>query len=134
MDNCFDKEENAKNIYVIKHKLSELKRRNNDPSSPFIWEIGAYVLYIYTPDAYDPQKDFVWVPTKLYITQHDQVKISLSELVNRYDNHNTSIPISLDSDPRLKNFNLKIGGTITIIQLCELIRYLHRLSNLAVFL
>lgn len=135
MEDIFNQDENAKNIYVIKHKLSDLKKGSYQ--NHFEWKIGFYTIQIYT-DRANARDDI--------ITLHEVVEVVLYEDVNH--GKNVSI-IGLNLDSRFRNYkpimynmvetpngivNLSNGKEMPIIYLCELIRYLYRLTNLTVFL
>ena len=137
MEDIFEQDENAKNIYVIKHKLSDLKRPPY--SSAFVWKIGFYTVTIYTDRTYSSDD---------CITQYEVVDVHLYEDIRKGDHVNT-VSIKLTEDSRFKNFkpimyntvetpngiiNLSNGKEMPILFLCELIRYLYRLANLTAFL
>jgi hypothetical protein len=137
MERIFDQEQFAKNIYVIRHKLGELKI-----ISGHRWEyqVGQYTVIIYPYDIGDvPPADID------NILKRDKVSVVLNERSKL----GVVSSISLLDDPRFKNYepiqynviespggrlNLSNGDNMPILHLCELIRYLHRLSNLTAFM
>jgi len=139
MDSVFDKEEYAKNIYVIKHKLGELKPC---PGRGDRWEysVGNFNVVIFAYDIGD-------VPPNQMdsILRFEKVDVVLNESTK----DGTISSVSLRDDPRFKSYepiqynviespggrlNLSNGNGMPILYLCELIRYLHRLSNLTAFM
>lgn len=139
MKSIFDKEEYAKNIYVIRHKLGELKPCAGRGDR---WEypVGNFTVVIFAYDIGDtppPQMDS--------LLRFDKVEIVLNERTK--DGAVSSV--SIRDDSRFKNYepiqynviespggriNLSDGHGMPIPHLCELIRYLHRLSNLTAFM
>ena len=142
MEDVFNKEENQKNIYVIKHKLAELKKYPN--ASDWEWNIGDFRVVIRVPEedywkARDNKDDS--------IVKHDKLDVTLYEASKA--NPSLTNYVNLRDDPRFKSYkpiqyntldlpggaiNLSDGQGMPLINLCELIRYLHRLSNLTAFL
>lgn len=148
MEDVFDKEESAKNIYVIKHKLGGLTRGPTE--NHFEWPIGHFVVKIYPKEIQDLQSAYVYLPPPTgktakqpdCILRHDHVDVHVTEFS---PNDNGGTYINLNTDPRFRDFkpiqyhvagniNLGDGRNMPILHLCELIRYLHRLSNLTAFL
>src|SRR5271169_832649 len=60
MEDVFDKEENAKNIYVIKHKLGSLTRGPRE--NHFEWQIGHFLVKIYLKEAKTPGSPYLYLP------------------------------------------------------------------------
>ena len=148
MEDVFDKEENAKNIYVIKHKLGGLTRGPTE--NHFEWPIGHFVVKIYPKEIQDPSSSpYLYLPPPTgrtakkpdCILRYEQVDVHVEE-------SSPNAPpsyVSLNTDQRFKDFkpiqynftqgyNLSDGRGMPIIHLCELIRYLYRISNLTAFL
>lgn len=140
MEDIFDNEDNAKNIYVIRHKLAQLKRK---PRAHFEYRVGCFALYIYTSDEYNNDQD-----TNDSLLSYEKVHIVLNEISKR---NNATSSILLMEDDRFKDYepimyniwrnpmdgsiiNLSDGRSMPILQLCELIRLLHRLDNLTAFM
>lgn len=137
MDTTLDQEEYAKNIYVIRHKLADLKPINN---SRWEYPVGRFNVVMYPYQIQD-------TPHHQYdnIIKHEK----LSVVINETTKSGSTSSISLRDDPRFKNYepiqynvfesplgkiNLSNGDNMPILHLCELIRYLHRLSNLTAFM
>lgn len=131
--------ENVKNIYVIKRKLSELKKRAG--YNDYVYYVGHFILHIYTNSIQDPGS----LDPNDCITKYDKVDVSLLES----SKNNQNVIVGLRDDSRFKNYrpiiysffdgangivNLSDGREMPIINLCELIKYLHRLSNLTAFM
>ena len=124
-----DVNENTKNLYVIKRRLAELKLPNY--AKHFTYYVGSYMINIFSPDD--------------KIVTHETLSIALYEEVRAQDADRTykvSHAIDLERDTRFRNYKpIKYsdipygsnGHNIPLMTLCELIKYLHRLSNLAVF-
>lgn len=137
MEDIFNKEEHAKNLYVIRHKLGDLKPLWG---GHFEWQIGHYLVKIFGAPHGDPQPK--------YVTQCEKVDVHVYEVSRREEGSQEKM-INLLDDPLFKNYkpiqynviqtpngtiNLSDGAEIPINYLCELIKYLHRLSNLAIFM
>jgi hypothetical protein len=155
MEDVFAREEHAKNIYVIKHKLSDLKRV---PGQLFFeWRIGPFYVRIFTQ--LWEEKDLGITSTLHllpadrrnieYLTQAELVDVEVWESARHADGKSWDVVIPLANDPRFKNYkpiqynviespnssiNLSSGRSMPITHLCELIRYLHRLANLTAFM
>lgn len=147
MEDVFDQEENAKNIYVIKHKLGGLTRGPTE--NHFEWQIGHFLVKIYPQEIQVPGSSYLYLPPRQgkaapkpdCILRYEQVDVHIDE-------SSPNAPPSyayLNTDPRFKDFkpiqynvyggiNLSDGKKMPILHLCELIRYLYRLSNLTAFL
>jgi hypothetical protein len=138
MEDLFDKEENAKNIYVIRRKLAALKKRTG--YADWVYDVGPFMLsmLVSMPDEYWDSRP------EDSILNHDRVDVFLMEI----DKNNHRSYISLREDSRFRNYqpimydtysgpngivNCGDGHNMPIHHLCELIRYLHRLSNLTAF-
>jgi hypothetical protein len=138
MDNTLDKEEYAKNIYVIRHKLALLKPCAGRGDR---WEyrVGNFNVVMFAYDIGD-------VPPHMdSILRFKEVDV----ILNEYSKNDTVSSVSLRDDPRFKSYepiqynviespngkiNISNGDKMPILHLCELIRYLHRLSNLTAFM
>lgn len=154
--NVFD--DNPKNLYVIKHRLSELKKYPAD--SCFHYHVGDFIVKIFTHklqesnDVYHQMAQWVVDPDKDWnrnespddcITKHDKVDVNLYEWQRSTSSHETrwEVIINMDVDSRFKDYQPikhsakymfnETGIGMPILNLCELIKYLHRLSNLTVF-
>lgn len=153
MEDIFSKEENAKNIYVIKRKLSELRRV---PAQVYYeYEVGSFVVRMYVRNPSEPE---YYRPLDLSnmnesLTSFDKMDVDLYQKVRDQGSDGQEWTrlegIILQVDPRFKDYepirydvfeheygtvNLSNGKQMPLIKVCELIRYLHRLSNLAAFL
>ena len=138
MDDTLNKEENVANIYVIKRKLAELKR---SPARNFYeYDVGRFTVYIFAYDIQDIPKEEIQS-----IVQCKTVDV----IVVERNKDNAVSSISIRDDARFKDYkpiqydvistfygttNVGTGNGMPIIHLCELIRYLHRLSNLTAFM
>lgn len=147
MDDTLNKEENQKNIYVIKHKLAELPKKFDH------WQmhIGDFRVIMQVPrDEYHPD-NLVKLPSgkprtdsivhyeKLDVGVYETSKAtgqeSMIDLLNdsRFKNYKP-IEYNFIDTPTGGHINLGNGTDMPLIKVCELIRYLHRLSNLTAFL
>ncbi len=130
-------DDNPKNIYVIMRKLADLK-----PINGTRWEyvVGRFIVNIYPYEIGDVPPGQVDTPVR-----HEKVSV----VVNETTKSGVTSSVSLRDDPRFKNYepiqynvmvtpngkiNLSNGDNMPILHLCELIRYLHRLSNLTAFM
>lgn len=130
-------DDNPKNIYVIKRKLADLK-----PIGNHRWEfvVGNFSIFIYPYETGDVPPGQIDTPVR-----HDKLNVILNEKTKT----NVVSSVSLRDDPRFKNYepiqynvietpngkiNLSNGDNMPLLQLCELIRYLYRLSNLTAFM
>lgn len=123
------------NIDTIKQELSKLEK---NPFGHFIYQVGSFTIQIFTHE-----RDFDNNPNDC-ITNYVAVSINLSELhrfKGSFPNYGWVI-INLEKDDRFKNYQpikygaypgLSNGRNMPVIVLCELIKYLHRLSDLAAF-
>lgn len=139
MDNTLEKEENAKNIYVIRHKLGGLKPVAGR-SDRWEYAVGNFIVVMYCYDIQETPPSQIDNPLK-----HTHLDV----ILNEYKKDGTGNKVSLRDDPRFKNYepiqynviespggrlNLSNGDKMPVPHLCELIRYLHRLSNLTAFM
>lgn len=138
MDKTLDQEEYAKNIYVIRHKLAELKPIPDE--GRYEYRVGKFTVVMYAHNIQDAPPDQL-----LNILRYKTVDVLVSETT--VGGHTTSV--SIRDDSRFKNYepiqynvvktptgcvNISNGDSMPILHLCELIRYLHRLSNLTAFM
>lgn len=132
-------EDNPKNIYVIRRRLAALQPVRN--KGHYEYHVGIYTVHIYTYEIQD-------VPTREEdnLLKYDKLHVVL----NQTSKSGVTSSISLRDDPLFKNYepiqysaittptggviNLSDGENMPIGHLCELIRYLHRLSNLTAFM
>lgn len=124
------------NIYVIKRKLSFLKRLHGN--SHFEYRTGRFIVKIFTCRIQDvnPLNDDS-------ILQHSIVDVLLYEIPKEFvdsTSYSVSVSISLERDIRFANYQpIKYkafnsnGDEMPILHLCELIRYLHKLNKLSAF-
>jgi hypothetical protein len=142
MEDIFNKEEYAKNLYVIKHKLNDLKRVPG--ASYFEMEIGPYLLRMWAGRMGDPDEIIQ------YLAQCQKIDVQLYELERKIDNKVQGMSgISISQHPLFKNYkpiqyntietpngiiNMSEGNEMPLNHVCELIRYLYRLSNLTAFM
>lgn len=141
MENPLNKEEYAKNIYLIKHKLGELKRVPF--TSYFEWRIGPFGIKMWTGRFGDYESE----PPQ-YLTLCSEIDVQIYEIL-RENNKECERFVNLQADPRFCNYkpiqydviktpngeiNRSDGNDMPITYVCELIRYLYRLANLTAFL
>lgn len=129
-----DINDNVKNLYIIRRKLAELKKGN---ASYFSYYVGKFKVAIWTDRILEHSS-----PDDDNIMKHSIVDVNLQE-VHRKDNHQLYEYVELERDERFKNYQpikykeysgMSNGQQMPINQLCELIKYLHRLSNLTAFM
>jgi hypothetical protein len=143
MQDTINAEENSKNIYVIKHKLSELRLKPG--MNCYNYQVGKFIVRIFTTRS----KRLHSTTSREYdrITQHEEVRVNLYETKRLVDTHMSVArdigtyenPINIMKDERFQAWTLTVPepfahSKMTVIQLCELIKYLYRLSNLTAFL
>lgn len=129
-------DDNPKNIYVIRRKLAALKPVRGH----YEYYVGGYTVHIYTYAIQDVPDDH-----EINLLDYQTLNVVLNETTKS----GVTSSISLRDDPQFKNYepiqynrietpngiiNLSNGENMPITQLCELIRYLHRLSNLKAFM
>jgi hypothetical protein len=147
-------EDNPKNIYAIKHRLGELKKHKSD--SCFHYYVGGFIVKIFThkiqeAGTIDIMSNWIINPDGTHsvdkslddcITKHKDVDVQLYENKKGPGHTVYEAFINMDFDSRFCNYEpikhgdkwgSRTGDSMPIINLCELIKYLHRLSNLAVF-
>lgn len=134
-----DFNENTKNLYVVRRRLAELVKPPG--SSCFHYYIGNFIIKIFT----DRIQEHSNRGPEDRITHHDIVDINLVE-IKRFKGGNgatTEEYIDLEHDSRFKNYQpikyaewagYSQGREMPINHLCELVKYLHRLSNLSAFM
>lgn len=134
-----DINDNVKNIYTIKRRLAALKKREG--YNDFVYYVGNYVVHIHTNSIQDPAS----LDPNDTVVKHETVDVSLQESCKRFEYRY----VSLRDDSRFSSYrpiqynyfdgpngriNFSDGKDMPIIHLCELIKYLHRLSKLTAFL
>ena len=136
-------EENAKNIYVIKHKLSELQLKPG--MNCYNYHVGKFIVRIFTPKSRKAVHSTA-IQEHERITNHKEVTVNLCEIRNMkdLDDHHIGTyenPINLAKDERFNSLDVikkddyyNSGSKMSVLRLCELIRHLYRLSNLTAFL
>jgi len=133
-----DFNEKTNNLYVVRRRLAELTKRPH--LSHFEYFIGKFTIKIHT----DRIREHSNRGPEDRITHHDVLDVYLFENKRfapneeRYDEQ-----IDLEQDPRFKSYQpikysewsgYSHGREMPIVQLCELVKYLHRLSNLSAFM
>lgn len=149
MDTTLDKEENQKNIYVIKRNLSTYKMLPGERS--WTLNIGQFRLSIkLCIDDYwgvTAHGNNVVALSHVNIIDFDIFDIDLTECANKEDNIGKYVYINRDhrfkdylpiqynviETPTGGRINQSDGKNIPLLHLMELIRLLYRLNNLAVF-
>ena len=120
---------NVNNIYIIKKRLADLNRH---PGGHYEYAVGDFVLQIFAHKVQEQPK------SNVRVTSCEVVDVVLREK-GKQDQHYENIKVGLDS--RFSNYTpIQYEGynhydlnKMPIINLCKLIRYLHKLSKLAVF-
>jgi hypothetical protein len=132
-------DDNPKNLYVIRRKLAELRAVRS--KGHYEYPVGRYTVHIYSYEIQDtPSSD----PAD-NLLKHETVNVVLNET----DKSGATSSISLRDDPLFRKYepiwydvietpngriNMGNGDRMPINTLCELIKYLHRLTNLTAFL
>lgn len=127
----------SKDIVEIREELNLLRRVNN--RSHYNYCIGPFSIKIYTSRIQEQP-----IPTDQdNIMNHEVVDVYVFESRRTNDPHFTEhIAIHLEKDARFKHYtpikysewaDYSTGVEMPISHLCELIKYLHRLSKLSIF-
>lgn len=122
-------ENEVKNLYVIKQRLANLKPLQY---GGFEYAVGDFRIKIYS----QPFKGMNTVDKNDCVTKHEKLNVLVNEL-NRKNGFFERV--HLERDSRFKDFEpIKYedwnGDNMPILQLCELVKYLHRLSKLSFFI
>lgn len=127
-----DEKEHERNFYLIKRKLSSLKK--NLIKHCFYYYVGNFTVHIFTQHVQEEgNKDI-----DECLTKYDTVNVNVYEATK----NKTESIIRLEYDDRFKDYKpiqyaypgYSNGIDMPINHLCELVRYLHKLSNLSAFL
>lgn len=129
-----DINDNVKNLYIIKKRLSDVKLNRHGYFEYYVGNL--FLIKMFTVEKFPKPSEI--------LTLNQYLDVSIYSLTRDKDNTNktnqTHIP--LDSDPRFKNYKPiqyadfpwnNNGSKMPILQLCELVKYLHRLANLKAF-
>lgn len=132
--------DNEKNLFVIKQKLSEIQLRPGESCYHFYVDTN-FIIKIWTKTVKD---NYLYVDLKNdRITLHDKVHVNLYEMKRYSGDSRVETYIDLEKDDRFKDYKpikyhqlsgYSSGDHMPVITLCELIKYLYRLSNLTAFL
>lgn len=129
-------DEDPKNIDVIRRKLAALKVERGH----YMYHVGGYTLHMYIHEIQDVPPE-----GEMNLGYADRINVVLNETTKS----GVTSSISLRDDPLFKNYepiqynliqtpngkiNLSNGDSMPIHHVCELIRYLHRLSGLKAFM
>ena len=126
-----DLNDNTRNLYIIKRRLAELKRV--PPNSYFSYYVGDFRVKIGLP------RGLYFRDLNESLVSHDILDVSLWEQKRLPTGKKYYDWIDLDQDSRFAHYKpIKYdvssdGEDMPLMTLCELCKYLHRLSNLAVF-
>lgn len=132
-------DEYPKNLYVIRRKLAELRSIRSPGHYEYV--VGRFTVHIFSYETQDvPSKD-----RADNLLKHERVNVVLNEV----DKSGKTSSISLRDDPLFRSYqpiwydvietpngkiNVGNGDRMPINTLCELIKYLHRLTNLTAFM
>jgi hypothetical protein len=125
-------ENNIKNIYVIKSKLSNLKAFNGC----YEYDVGNFLIKINTNKVQEPPSQ----NKNDRVTFYEKVDVSLFEKDKAGASGFVYVKVGFDKrfcdyEPiRYEGYNHYDLNGMPIIQLCELIKYLYKLSSLTVFM
>jgi hypothetical protein len=132
--------DNEKNIFVIKQRLSEIQLKPGESCYHFYVE-DKFIIKIWTKTVKD---NYLYVDVKDdRITLHEKIHVNLYEMKRYSDGDRVETYIDLEKDGRFKEYKpikyhqlsgYSSGDHMPVITLCELIKYLYRLSNLTAFL
>lgn len=133
-----DINDNTRNTYIIRRKLAELRKRPDENYFDY-WVGDKFRVLIYTREIQDLGND----DPNDRILSHATVDVSVYDVKKMPDGFlSTTNFIYLDKDSRFTNYepiqHLKYskatGRQMPINNVCELIKYLHIISKLTVFL
>jgi hypothetical protein len=131
-------DDHPKNIYVIRRKLAGLQKVPG--RSHYEMDIGNFTVVIYTYQILDtppPEPDSIVMHKEVSVVLNERTKAGITSSVSLRDDtrFKTYEPIQYNviTTPS-GSINLSDGQNMPITHLCELIRYLHRLSNLTAFM
>lgn len=132
-----DINDNVKNLYVIRRRLAELIKKPGH--SCFTYYVGNFIIRIFTHRV----REHSTYNSDERITNYDIVDINLLELKRFNGGGHTEDFINLETDSRFAEYKpikysewsgYSSGREMPLDHLCELVKYLHRLSNLSAFL
>jgi hypothetical protein len=132
-----DINENTKNLYIIKRRLAERRKRPNQPY--FDYFVGNFLVKIF-PDRIQENNNYGPDDS---IVNHNLLDVHLYEYKRDSSGQSFEQYVDLEKDSRFKNYQpikysqftqYSTGKEMPLTHLCELIKYLHRLSNLSAFL
>lgn len=121
-------ENEVKNLYVIKQRLANLKPLTY---GGFEYLVGDFMVKIFS----EPFKGMSAVDKNDCVVKHEKLNVLVNELNKKNGYYER---IHLERDFRFKDFEpIKYddwnGDNMPLLQLCELVKYLHRLSKLSIF-
>lgn len=127
--------DNLKNLYVIRHKLADLKKAPSQNHFEYYID-RKFKVAIWTDRIQEHSS-----PEDDNIVRHPVVDVVLYEVCKK----NTRLYdcVYLNQDPRFKDYKpikytefpyMSNGDKMPINHLCELIIYLHRISKLSAFM
>jgi hypothetical protein len=129
----FDVDENTRNLYLIRRQLADTKK--NIDTQRFDFYVGDWHLII-DPNPFMEHVDY---GDDDRITKHELLDVYLYEK-NKLNNDSNYISLDLDyrfigyKPIKYNEYGSSNGERIPINHLCELVKYLYRLSNLSVFM
>jgi hypothetical protein len=132
-----DINEYTRNLYIIRRRLSDLTKPAG--SSCFYYYVGNFIVKIHT----DRIQEHANRGPEDRITFHNILDVHLYEYKRHTDGNKYEEYVDLEKDSRFKSYQpikysewsgYSTGREMPINHLCELVKYLHRLSNLAVFM
>lgn len=127
----------TKSLYIIRRRLAERTKRPG--LDYFDYFVGDFLVKI-NSNRIQEHKDF---GPNDRITYHDVLNVTLYEAERDSAGRPYEAYIDLERDSRFKNYQsikydkipgYSVGSEMPINHLCELIIYLHRLSNLSAFM
>lgn len=129
-------DEDPKSLDVIRRKIATLKAERGH----YMYRVGNYTLHMYIHGIQDVPPE-----GEMNLSHADRLNVVLNETTKS----GITSSISLRDDPLFKNYepiqyhvietpngkiNLSTGDSMPITHVYELIRYLHRLSDLRAFM
>jgi hypothetical protein len=126
--------------YIIRRKLAELRKLNGESHFEYWVNDGSkFRVRIYTRDIQDIGPDYRDKEDR--IVHHSKVTVNVYDVTRGSDGFLTTRYIDLHKDPRFcnyqpiqyKQYGNSDGQDMPLSVVCELIRYLHKLTKLSAF-
>jgi hypothetical protein len=121
---------NVNNLYIIKRRLADLKLQSG---GHYEYVVGEFLVKIFAHRVQEQPK------SNIKLAACEKVDVVLQEKKKKQDQYYDHVYVGSDSrfinytPIQYEGYNHYDLNNMPLINLCELIRYLHKLSKLAVF-